>query len=198
MPNVDAPNGLRAVGTMGSAGYVGRVQAFQTSTSDTQAICVGDPVIRSTTAMSATGLNGCTRLTTGATTAILGVCVGVQPTPTDLNASFRKASSNQVVYVDTDPNTIYEVADSMAVSQTTFITSSVATTAMSNYNYQLLMNTVDTTAGNGKAVISSTTGTTTTYNVKVIGISPKVGNEIGLAARWLVLINNHAYRGVLA
>lgn len=192
MPNVDAPNGLRAVGTLGSAGYVGRVQAYQTSTSDTQAICVGDPVVRGTALTN--GLPTATRLTTGGTSAILGVVVGVAPNPADLSATFRKASSNTQVFVDTDPNTIYEVADSSA-TQTTYLTTTTVTTALQQgYNYLLTMSTVDTTTGNGKVVLGTTVGTTTTMHVRVLGLSPKVGNELGAYAKYLVLINNHANR----
>jgi hypothetical protein len=185
--NTNAPMGLRPVGTLGSAGYTGRVQVFSTSTSDTQAIGIGDPVVLSGTA-DTDGIPTVTRLTQAGTTAIVGALVGVAPDPTDLTLGYRKASTAMKCLVDTDPNTIYEIADSSS-AQTTCI----AATDVGN-NATLALGTVDTTTGNGKTVLGTTIGTTTTLNVKIIGLSPRVGNAIGDYAKYEVLINNHNYR----
>ena len=48
--NANTPMGLRPVGTLGSAGYTGRVQTFATHTSDATAIGIGDAVFVGTTA----------------------------------------------------------------------------------------------------------------------------------------------------
>ena len=79
--NTNAPMGLRAVGTLGSAGYVGRVATYATSTSDTQAIGIGDPVVVTGTG-DAAGVPVVTRLTQAGTTAIVGAVVGIVPDPT--------------------------------------------------------------------------------------------------------------------
>lgn len=185
--NSNTPMGLRPVGTLGSAGYTGRIQAFVALTSDTTAIGIGDPVIMTGTA-DADGVPVVTRLTQAGTTAIVGAVVGVVPNPTDLTLAYRKASTLMKVLVDTDPNTVYEIADSSS-AQTTCI----AATDVGN-NATLSMGTVDTTTGNGKTVLGTTIGTTTTLNVKILGLSPKVGNAIGDYAKYLVLINNHQFR----
>ena len=183
--NANAPMGLRPVGTLGSAGYTGRVQTFATSTSDTTAIGIGDPVIFNGTA-DADGVAQVARLASTAG-AIVGAVIGIVPSPTNLTLAYRVASTNTRVLVDTDPSTIFEIADS-GTAQTTCL---AATDVGSNGT--ISMGTVDTTTGNGKCVLGTTVGTTTTMNVKIIGLSPKVGNAIGDYAKYLVTINNHYY-----
>lgn len=185
--NSNTPMGLRPVGTLGSAGYMGRIQTFVALAADTTAIGIGDPVVMTGTA-DADGIPVVTRLTQAGTTAIVGAVVGVVPNPADLTLTYRKASTLMKVMVDTDPNTVYEIADS-SVAQTTCI----AATDVAN-NATLALGTVDTTTGNGKTVLGTTIGTTTTLNVKILGLSPKVGNAIGDYAKYLVLINNHQFR----
>jgi hypothetical protein len=185
--NANRPSGLRPVGTMGSAGYTGRVQVFATSTSDTQAIGIGDPVVPTSTG-DAAGIMVATRLTQAGTTAILGAVVGIVPNPSDLTVGYRAASTNTKILVDTDSNTIYEVSDSDTVANTTCI----AITDIGQ-NATLQLGTVDTNTGNGKTVLSTSIGTTTTLDVKILGLSPKVGNLVGDYAKYLVKINRHAY-----
>lgn len=185
--NSNTPMGLRPVGTLGSAGYTGRIQAFATLTSDTAAIGIGDPVVMTGTG-DADGIPVVARLTQAGTTAILGAVVGVIPNPADLTLGYRKASTSMKVLVDTDPNTVYEIADSDGVQ-----TTCLAATAIGS-NATLSIGTVDTTTGNGKTVLGTTVGTTTTLNVKILSLSPKVGNAIGDYAKYLVLINNHQFR----
>jgi hypothetical protein len=185
--NANTPMGLRPVGTLGSGIYAGKLKTYATSTSDTTAIGIGDPVIMSGTG-DADGTPVVTRLTQAGTTAIVGAVVGVVPNPADLNVNYRKGSTNTKVLVDTDPNTIYEIADS-STAQTTCI----AITDIGNNN-TLAMGTVDTTTGNGRTVLGTTIGTTTTLNVKILGLSPKVGNAVGDYAKYLVVINNHQFR----
>lgn len=184
--NANRPAGLRPVGTLGSAGYAGRIQVYSTSTSDTQAIGIGDPVVLTGTGDTA-GVATVTRLTQAGTTSIVGAVVGIIPDPTDLTKTYRAASTNTKVLVDTDPNTVYEIADS-STAQTTCL----AATDIAN-NATLSLGTVDTTTGNGKTVIGTTVGTTTTLDVKILGLSPKVGNAIGDYAKYLVKINRHTF-----
>ena len=189
--NANAPMGLRAVGTLGSAGYAGRILTFSTSTSDTQAIGIGDPVVFTGTA-DANGIATVTRMTQASAVAIVGVCVGASVDPTDLTAGYRKASSAMFVRADVDPKTIYEVSDSSTAQTTCLAATDVAA------NATLALGTVDTTTGNGKTVIGTSVGTTTTLDVKILGLSPKVGNAIGDYAKYLVVINRHVFGNVVA
>jgi hypothetical protein len=195
MANSNTPFGLRPVGTIGSAGYVGRIQTFVALAADTQAIGLGDPVYLTGTGDTSIsdGIPVVTRLTAAGTTAIVGVMVGVVPSPTDLTLGYRKASTLQKVFVDTDPNTIYEIQDSDTSKTTALAVTDIG------LNMTLAPGTVDTTTGNGKTILDATTGATTaTLQVKVLRPSLKADNAIGAYAKWQVIINNHAYRAGIA
>lgn len=185
--NPNTPAGLRPVGTLGSAGYTGRVKVFATSTSDSAAIGIGDPVVL-TGEGDTDGVPIVTRLTQAGTTAIVGAVVGVVPNYADLTKTYRVASTNMKVLVDVDPNTIYEIQTGTTAATT------ILGVAAVGQNVTLTMGTVDTTTGNGKTVLSTTAGTTTTLNVKILDLSQKVGNIAGDYAKFNVIINNHQYR----
>lgn len=185
--NSNTPMGLRPVGTIGSAGYVGRLQQFVVLAADTTAIGIGDPIVMTGTA-DANGVPVATRHTAG-TNVISGVMVGVVPTPSDLTLGYRKASTLMTILADTDPNTIFEIQDSSSAQTTCLAATDIGS------NCAIAHGTVDTTTGNGKTVLGTTVGTTTTMNVKIIGLSQKVGNKIGDYAKYLVVINNHTFNG---
>lgn len=185
--NSNAPMGLRPVGTLGSAGYCGRIEIFATVTTDAAAIGIGDPVINTGEA-DANGVPVVKRFTSNGTTGapIIGVCVGVVPNPTNLALGYRVASSATSILVDTDPATVFEVQDGP--------TTATLTAAAIGSNIGLIMGTVDTTTGNGKTVLNNgAVGTTTALECKLLRLSPKVGNLIGDYAKYQVIINNHIY-----
>lgn len=187
MANSNTPFGLRPVGTLGSAGYVGRIEKFHASSNDSSAIGLGDVVYLTGTA-DANGVPTVARFTSAATGQTVGVLVGVVPTPTDLTLNYRKASTEMYCLVDTDPNTIYEVQD----SDTTTTTALAATDVGANCS--LVMGTVNTTTGNGKTVLNATTAaTTTTLAVQILRLKPAVDNAIGSYAKWIVKLANHQY-----
>jgi len=119
--------------------------------------------------------------------------VGIVPNPTDLALGYRKASTAMDILVDIDPNTIFEVQDSNTTK-----TTGLAVTAI-GLNVDLLMGTVDTVTGNGKTILEGTTAATTAnLPVKILRLSPKVGNEVGSYAKWQVLLNAHAFKAAVA
>lgn len=189
MANSNTPFGLRPAGTLGSAGYKGRIEKFyaaSTLTSATTAIGIGDPVQLSGDT-DADGVPGIIRGTVGGT--FVGVVVGAVPDPTNLTQNYRPASTARYLLVDTDPNTVYEIQEA-----TTSATSMV-TTSLGGINAALSLGTLDTTTGNGKTVLSTTYYTNaTTGDVQILRLKPEVGNAMGSAyAKWLVRLNNHQY-----
>ena len=185
--NPNTPMGLRPVGTIGSAGYTGRVKTFATSTSDTTAIGIGDAVILTDTG-DAAGVQVVSRLTTAGTTMIVGAVVGIVPDPTNLTVGYRAASTATKVLVDCDPNTIFEIQ-----TGTTAATTIIGVAAVGN-GCSYATGTVSTTTGNGLSVLGTTLATTAATNLKVLEVSPRVGNIVGDYCKFLVLINNHAYK----
>lgn len=187
MANSNTPFGLRPVGTIGSAGYAGRIEKFYTSTNETAAIGMGDPVALCTNSDSS-GTPAVIRLTSGFTTNCVGVVVGAVPDPTDLTKNYKPASTARYLLVDTDPNTVYEVQETSSAA-TTYIAA-----ASTGLNAQLTQGTVDTTTGNGKYVLSTTVGTNTEYNVQILRLKQAPDNAIGQYAKWLVRINTNQYK----
>lgn len=186
MANANTPMGLRPVGTIGSAGYCGRVEKFFSSTSETAAIGIGDPVALAGSA-DADGVPTAIRMTAGGTA--VGVVVGTIPDPSNLNtANYKPANTAKYLLVDTDPNTVYEVQETSAAATTYIAAASVG------LNATLSLGTVDTTTGNGKTVLTTTVATTTTLDVQILRLAPTVGNAIGQYARWLVRLNNNQYK----
>lgn len=185
MANSNTPFGLKPVGTIGNASYVGKLEKFFSSTSETAAIGIGDPVALAGSA-DADGVPTVIRMTAGGTA--VGVVVGVQPDPTDLTKNYKPANTARYLLVDVDPNTIYEVQETSSAATTYIAAASVG------QNAALALGTVDTTTGNGKTVLTTTVGTTTTLDVQILRLSPKVGNAIGQYAKWLVRLNNNQYK----
>lgn len=189
MANVNAPSGLRPVGTLGSAGYTGKIEKFYaaaTLTSATTAIGIGDTVSLSGDT-DADGIPGVIRGTVGG--VAVGVVVGAVPDPDNLTKNYRPASTARYLLVDTDPNTVYEIQES-TTSATDMIT-----TSLGGINVALSLGTLDTTTGNGKTVLSTTKYTNATSgDVQILRLAPKVGNVMGEAyAKWLVRLNIHQY-----
>jgi hypothetical protein len=187
MANVNAPTGFRPIGTIGQAGYTGKLSSYTVVVGDTSAIGIGDPVCLAASSANASGLATARRATVG--DALIGVCVGVKPTPADLTLTYRKASTAMEIYVDTDPDTIYEIqedADAGAVPATAI-----------GLNADFILGTVDTVTGNGKTMLdSSSVETTTTLGLQILRASSDPKNELGVAyQRFVVLLNNNRYRG---
>lgn len=185
MANTNTPFGLKPVGTIGSAGYVGRVEKFFSSTSETAAIGIGDPVALAGSA-DADGVPTAIRMTAGGTA--VGVVVGTVPDPDNLNKNYKPASTARYLLVDTDPNTVYEVQETSAAATTYIAAASVG------LNATLSLGTVDTTTGNGKTVLTTTVATTATLDVQILRLAPKADNAIGQYAKWLVRLNNNQYK----
>jgi hypothetical protein len=182
---INAPNGLRPVGTLGNASYAGKLQMFFSSTSETAAIGIGDPVALAGSA-DANGIPTAIRGTAGGT--FVGVVVGAVPDPDALTKNFKPASTARYLFVDTDPNTIYEVQ-----SGATTTTSTAAVDV--GLNATLTLGTVDTTTGNGKTYMDpSTKATTTTLDVQILRLGTAVDNAIGAYGRWQVRLNNNQYK----
>jgi hypothetical protein len=185
MANSNVPNGLRPVGTFGAPAYVGKVERFYSS--DATAIGIGDPV----TLTGAGGLHTdgktpiCIRGTVGGIHA--GVCVAVDLDPTNLSKNYKAASAGTFIMVDTDPMTIFEIQEDS-------VGGSIAL-ADGTKDCSLVLGTVDTTTGNSKTMLdSSTASADVSKDCKLLRPAPAVDNTAAASyAKWLVKLNNHQY-----
>jgi hypothetical protein len=122
-----------------------------------------------------------------ATTAVVGVVVGIEPVVTDLSINYRKASTLMGVYVVTDPQTIYEVqGDADTIDRGDV-----------GLNCGITFSTGSTTTGISNAVLDqSDAAATTTLACQIIGVKGSPDNEVDTAATypvWLVKFNNHQF-----
>jgi len=186
MANSNTPFGLRPVGSLNSASYVGKLKKFYVPSTNATAIGIGDPV----TIVGAGGLHtdGTPICKRGIASAVIcGVMVGVVPLPTDLNLSYRKASTGMYILVETDPNTIFEIQED----------SDGGAIALANgtKNATFLLGTVDTVTGNSKTVLdSSTVAANAALDLLLLGPVQSPDNEFPAAyAKWLVKLNLHQY-----
>lgn len=194
MANVDRPNGLRPVGTLGAANWSGKVGTYAVASDDTTAIFVGDLVKLAGTAGEAgetvfgMDVEGVPEITQAAAAdKAVGVVVGFSPLQSDLMIKHRQASQARLAYVSNDPDTIYEIGES---SDGTALTS--ATGPGNNANVEVAAgNTV--TGQSGMTLDNTTEAATAGLNLQILGLVKRPDNAYGVSARWLVKINDHEF-----
>lgn len=185
MANTSTPFGLRPVKKITGCCPNFQITKYYVPSTDSTAIGLGDPVKLAGSA-DADGIATVTRVTTPGTDVIAGVMIGVQPVPTDLSLNYRKASTAMYIYCITDPECVFEIQEDS-------VGGALAATSV-GLNANIVLGTVDTTTGNGKTMLdSSTANTTSTLDVQILGYKQAVNNEIGSYAKILVKLNKAQY-----
>lgn len=193
MANVNAPAGLAPVGYMSGAPWNGQLNRYYIAAADTNAYAIGDPVTLSGSA-DAKGVAGVTLMTAGA--GFVGVVMGMggiayggmSGDPDSLGLTVIPATKSKAYYVLVcdDPNVIYKVQE--------IGTGTALAAAAVGLNCNLVAG-----ANNGYVsgwlLDNTTEATTNTLDVKLLGLSQEPNNDFGAYAKWLVLPNNHLYRG---
>ena len=189
MANTNSPRGFIPVGTLTGAPWTDSIRAFYGI--DSTATFVGDAVKSGGTAGAAgvvvfgQDMEGVSTVTTGTAGGnVLGVVVGFSPKQTDLSALHRAASEARIVYVCTDPNTIYEVqedsdANDIAVGQV-------------GHNFDHVNTAGSTTTGRSAQVLdSSDSSGTGAATWRLLGLVKRSDNALGSYAKWHVVANEH-------
>lgn len=201
MANTNAPYGGAPVGNLAGSPYTGRGHRYYIASGDGNAFYIGDFVI-STNTGDANGVPGVTKATAGTETMrgiIIGVEVGnpnsvsiqgLDPSPASANTSIpaTKARDYYVLVADS-PDLIFTIkGDATATNQTA---------AKSQYNASLTVAApTNTSIGNSATVInSSTINTTSSLNIKLMGLVQKPGNAIGAYAEYYAMFNLHELSG---
>lgn len=194
MANLDKPNGLTPVRYLNGAPYTGKFRKYIVPAADGTALFCGD-LVQLSTHGSDEGYPTCVA---GATNTIaVGVVVGFEVDPTNLNTpQYRAASTKRVVYVCDDPNVIYEVQEDGDTDplETTDIGLNVSVVGPGSGN--------TATGASAVEINSDTHSTVSTLPLKLLGLSQKVGNENSLSAggtaytRWEVMLNGHQLTGL--
>lgn len=182
MANRDTPFGARPVGHL-SGGFV-RNNEFPVASGYATSIYSGDFV-----KLAADG----TVQRAAAGDELLGVFAGVRYTQSDGKPIFEKKWTASTVAADAkalvydDPGIIYEmqhdsVGGNVAAADVGLMYDIVATAGSDVYKVS-------------REQIDTSTGVTTTAQLRQIAIVDRADNEIGASAKALVVINEHLYRG---
>jgi hypothetical protein len=181
MANANIATGFKPVREAGSGTHNGGLNMYYHPSSDATALYVGDPVIKNSSA-DAAGIPGAIRATAGA--AITGIVCGFVPDGVVDVAGYGAASTAYYVLVDDDPDHIFEVQEDS-------VGGALAVTDIGlNADFILAAGNAYTKRS-GAMLDTSTKATTATLPLKIVGLTPRPGNDIGANAKVLVKINVH-------
>lgn len=185
MPNANAPAGLRPVRHRNGAPYNGAATRYAVAAADATALFIGDPVILAGSA-DADGVATVVRATAAGGAFMLGPVVSVEPETRD-SLPYRAASTARYVYVADDPDLVFEIQEDAV--------GGALAAADVGLNADLVAGTGSTITGlSGFQLDTSTKATTATLQLRILGFSQRVDNEIGANAKVLVTINLHSLR----
>lgn len=193
MANIDAPRGLTPVGTLSGAPWTDSVRAFYCDSAT--AIFVGDMVKGNSTAGAAgvtvygMDMEGVESVEVcGATdNLIYGVVVGFSPLQSNPAQLHRAASEARIAYVCTDPLAIYEIQEDS-------VGNNVAVTQV-GHNFDTAYTAGSTTTGRSAVELDSSDVTgASTAQLRLLGLAKRPDNALGTNAKWLVVINEHAFK----
>lgn len=177
MANTNALVGFRPVGSM-SGSWEAHVRHEPVDSSNATAIFPGDVIIREADGNVAPAPAGSTQ--------ILGVCVGIVPDKDNLSRKHLPASTAGTVLVCEDPYVILEVQEDA-------IGGALALTAIGT-NADHVAGAGSTVTGISGHTLDSSDIVTTSQGFRIIGLVNRPDNEVGTYAKWLVMINEHAYK----
>jgi hypothetical protein len=194
--NPNTPYGLQPVNRLGNAEFRNSVSLYYVPAAKTNAIYVGDPVLKVTASADANGVDGCdlaaaTGNITGVVVGFLGVCASGAAAPAFFGLSatpgpaYRPASTAQDYYVlvNDDPQTVYAVQsnDSGGAPAATKV----------GQNANLVVGTGSAYTGlSGWMLAANSINTTNTLQVNIVGFLRSADNVAGQSnAKLLVRLN---------
>lgn len=185
MANTDRPTGLTPVRTLQGLDYNGQTDRFFIPATDGTAVFIGDAVNLAGSA-DADGVATVKQAAAGET--ILGVVVGIDTNPSDLEKNYRVASTAQYLLVSTDPFMLYAMQEDSAAG---------ALAAANTGNViDLVVGAGSVISGRSGMEIDSSNAGTTTGQLRLIGLVQAEDNAFGTNANWLVQINEHSLRTI--
>ena len=192
MANPNKVTGLSPVKYLNGADWDERGSVYSILTTEGNLLSVGDPMKLGGTAIN--GVPSVVQATAGATAVGVLMAVGTNPNgpfinPNNLAVTQAPATKPVAYYalVADDPNIIFEIQEGGAganlldtdVGQNADFVAAAAATGTFVSGFYLDNNAHDTTS---------------TRNLKILRLAPRVDNALGLYAKWWVLLNNHSFR----
>ena len=188
----NAPNGLQPVKKPDGSAWTGATNPYQIASTYATALFRGDPVTILADGTLGVGVAGAT---------CVGVFWGVKYTDSTGVVKFMNywpgnpgvltGSEVEALVID-DPNTVFSIQETNG--------SGAAGTPLAladrGLNINFLYTAGSTSTGSSAVSINNATeADTNTLNCKIIQLDPTPGNAVGAFANWLVVLNNHFYRG---
>lgn len=178
MANVDSPFGFKPVGTLDGSAWDATIEKLPVDSSNATAIFINDMIMREA--------DGNVAPATAGNTQLLGSMVGKDVDPDALTTLHLAATTAGSIYVVTGPNTIYEVQEDSDASNLAL------TDVGANADLIAGSGSTDTALSGHELDSSSVVGTTAQF--RILGLVDRADNEVGANAKWLVVINEHAYK----
>jgi len=190
MANISRISGLSPVGYLNGAAYNGQARLYFLPSTIGAALAIGDPVDLAGSA-DANGVPSIALANAGS--QCIGAVVGLGEsegnvanvnTPNSIIAPATKTRPYYVMVAD-DPATVFQIQESGTALAATNVGQNANFVSGANNGYV-----------SGYQLDNSTTETTTTLSLKLLGLARKPDNAFGTYAKWLVVINSHRYRSV--
>lgn len=189
----NAPNGFQPVKKLDGSAWTGATNPYQIANAYATALFRGDPV----TILSADGTLGVG--VAGAT--CVGVFWGVKYTDSTGVVKFMNywpgnpgvltGSTVEALVID-DPDTVFSIQETNNLGAA----GTPLALADRGLNINFLYTAGSTSTGSSAVSIDNATeAATSTLNCKILQLDPTPGNVVGNFANWLVVLNNHLYRG---
>ena len=191
MSNSDTPMGFKPVRYNDGSPYDGKARVCYVPATDSTAIGLYDFVTPAGES-SADGKYLIVAQSAATETDILGAVVGFGTTPhmafdpDNLGRVYRPASTAMYVWVADDPDLLF-------LAQEDSVGSALASTDVGR-NCDITVGTLSTTTGLSAMEIDSSDVKDATAQVRIEGLYDDPDNAIGDNAKWLVRINEHAYK----
>lgn len=190
MANPNTPYGLVPIQRTGAAAWRDSLNMYYVPANTTNALYVGDPVIKVTGSADANGVNGVNLATAGTNHPITGVICGFVPqfalagTP---GPAYKPANATQAYYVlvNDDPATEYVIQsnDSGGNPAVTVVGKNANLASGSGSQY---------TGWSGWQLAANQIATTSTYQLNILGFLAEADNTPGSAhAKLIVRINQN-------
>jgi len=188
----NAPQGLVPVKKLDGSAWTGATNPYQITSTYATALFRGDPVTILSDGTLGVGVAG---------SACVGAFWGVKFIDSTGRVRFENywpgnpgvltGSSVEALVID-DPNTVFTIQETNA--------SGAAGTPLAladrGLNANFLYTAGSTATGTSAVSLNNASeADTSTLNLKILQLDPTPGNAVGAFANWLVVINNHLYRG---
>ncbi len=172
-PSVSGPYGLVPINLIGGQVFAGATRQIPIATNSSTAIYFGDVV--------KLGSDGTLSKDTGTSAATpVGVFLGCSYTDPTFGKTFRQyypgttSISDIQAFVQDDPDALFKVAVVSTGSNISYVTR-----ANVGENAVLVQTLGSTITGDSKVALSSTTGTTSTWPIRIIDVIPETQSSAG-------------------